>query len=68
MKVIFTITLSILVSTLLVAQPGTPRRDTAFGSGPHAAYLRSVVRADVLEGRSMPETISPTGQKIVLIN
>ena len=61
MKLAFSAFLLLCVVSVY-AQP--PRRDTAFGSGPHAAYLRSVVRADVLEGRSMPETISPTGQKI----
>ncbi|RXK58724.1 hypothetical protein ESA94_15145 [Lacibacter luteus] len=52
----------ILCAVTTHAQP--PLRDTTFGSGPHAAYLRSVVRADVLEGRTIPETITPTGQKI----
>lgn len=45
------------------AQP--PRRDTLFGSfGPHAPFLRSIYEADVIEGRSVPQTITPTLQKI----
>lgn len=61
LKLSFSVCLLLCVISVF-AQP--PRRDTAFGSGPHAAYLRSVVRADVLEGRTEAATITPTGQKI----
>jgi hypothetical protein len=43
----------------------SPRRDTLFGSfGPHAPFLRSIYEADVIEGRTVPQTITPTSQKI----
>ncbi len=57
--------LSVTVS--VNAQPGrdTTRRDTLlFPGSPHQAYLNSVYNGDVLEGRSLPQTITPTGQKI----
>lgn len=54
---------SILFVVAGYAQP--PRRDTLFGSGnPHGPYLRSVYEADVLEGRSIPQSITPTGQRM----
>jgi hypothetical protein len=47
------------------AQPGRPRRDTSLFSGtPHAPYLNQVYDADVLIGRSIPITITPTSQRI----
>jgi hypothetical protein len=58
--------LSILCTVLqTTAQPGRPRRDTVVFSGvPHAPYLNSIYNADVIESRSVPQTITPTSQKI----
>ena len=47
-----------------VAQPDTTRRDTSWAGSPHRAYRLSILDADVLEGRAMPVTITPTGQRI----
>lgn len=53
----------IFQSSSIYAQP--PRRDTLFGSfGPHAPFLRNIYEADVIEGRSVPQIIAPTSQKI----
>lgn len=59
-----------IISSLIIlscyhtlAQP--PRRDTLFGSfGPNAPYLRGIYEADVLEDRSLPQNITPSGQKL----
>ncbi len=65
MKKYFFILLCFLVTEKLIAQPGRPRRDTLLFSGnPHAPHLNQVYDADVLEGRSIPLTITPTGQRI----
>lgn len=62
MKQTFTAFLLLCVSA---AYAQSPRRDTLFGSGnPNGPYLISVFEADVLEGRSMPRTITATGQRM----
>ena len=55
----------LVISFSALAQPGHPHHDTLLFSGnPHAPYLNQVYDADVLEGRSIPVTITPTGQKL----
>jgi hypothetical protein len=64
-KKYFFILLCFLATENASAQPGRPRRDTLLFSGnPHAPYLNNVYDADVLEGRSIPVSITPTGQRI----
>lgn len=56
---------AILILFTIAADAQPPRRDTLFGSfGPNAPFLRSIYDADVLEGRSVPQTITPASQKI----
>lgn len=42
----------------------TPGRDSLFGGNPHAPFLNSIYDADVLTGRSVPQTIPPNREKI----
>ncbi|MEQ1797147.1 MAG: hypothetical protein ABL872_04295 [Lacibacter sp.] len=62
-RYLFLIT-SILLAGVAAAQRDTTRRDTSWGTSPHGPYLRAVLNADVLEGRAIPVTITPTGQKL----
>ena len=54
----------LLIVVSVVAQPDTTRRDTSWSGSPHRAYRLSILDADVLEGRAMPVTITPTGERI----
>lgn len=59
-----TLFMFLLLPSYLSAQRDTTRRDTSWATSPNRDYLRSIVHADVLEGRSIPVPITPAGQKI----
>lgn len=58
--------LLLIVPFSALAQPrsDSARLDSSWASSPHLPYLNQVLAAGVLEGRSTPVEISPTGQKL----
>lgn len=64
MKYVVVFILSVIYISVS-AQTGGSRRDTILFAGhPYAPYLNVIYTADVLEGRSIPTSITPTSQKI----
>jgi hypothetical protein len=64
MKTLFVSAMGCLLAVAAFAQPGSRRPDSTGGGSSYDPYRNSVLRADVLEGRSAPQRITPNGQKI----
>lgn len=53
-----------LFGAVAYAQPDTTRRDTTWSGSPHAPYRNAILDADVLEGHTVPQSITATGQRM----